>query len=90
MFSTGHPNPELQEQLQEKYMQLQQLNKDVYALLKQAGAMQVDDYTLTDPRGSQHKLSDIFGGFDQMVLVHNIGVPLPVLHHVGGRLQRHV
>ena len=65
---------DIQEQLKNKYEELQRVNGELAALLEQDGKLdEVQDYTLTDCEGSEVKLSELFDEHEQMVLVHNMG-----------------
>ena len=47
--------------------------KELIALRKAMPSVPVDDYELTNPDGSSVRLSELFGEFDEMILIHNMG-----------------
>lgn len=59
--------------LEQKFAEFQRVSTELKALQAQSGAMDVADYTLTGFDGQPVRLSEAFGAFDQMVLVHNMG-----------------
>lgn len=63
----------LEKQLEAKWAELERVTNELNALQMQAGEMDVKDYTLLDHEGNPHQLSELFGGYDQMVLIHNMG-----------------
>lgn len=64
---------QLDQALESKWAELERVTGELNALQMQAGAMDVKDYTLLDHEGNPHKLSELFGEYDQMVLIHNMG-----------------
>jgi len=63
--------------LNEKWEEMKRVHGELAALSAEAGAMEVEDYTLTDFAGKPLKLADAFGGHAHMVLVHNMGFACP-------------
>lgn len=69
---------DLSQQLQAKWAEVQRVNSEMAELLRQEGRLEeVQDYTFTDRSGNTVKLSELFGGHEQMVLVHNMGFACP-------------
>ena len=66
-------NPALAAQLEAKEKQLEALNAECNALRRELGSMPVQDYPLTDWDGNTVMLSEAFGAYDRMVLIHNMG-----------------
>jgi predicted dithiol-disulfide oxidoreductase (DUF899 family) len=65
---------DIQDRLRTKWEELQRVSRELDELLIEEGHLEaVEDYELTAPDGSRHRLSELFGGHRQMVLVHNMG-----------------
>jgi predicted dithiol-disulfide oxidoreductase (DUF899 family) len=56
---------------------IRKLRDEVRALRKNLPAELVTDYTLTGANGKPVKLSKLFGKFDELVLIHNMGPGCP-------------
>lgn len=65
---------DVQQRLMAKWEELQRLTAEFNDLMIEDGKLEtVEDYELTSPDGGKQRLSDLFGGHQQMVLVHNMG-----------------
>ena len=75
----------------ERIIELEQnigkLIAELNALRKTNPGTPVPNYTFTTLTG-QVTLLELFGGKDKLLAIHNMGQGLPLLHVVGGRLQR--
>jgi len=56
---------------------VRQLREQVKKLRKRLPAVEVTDYSLTDTKGKTVRLSQLFGKFDELVLIHNMGPQCP-------------
>ena len=63
----------LAEQIQAAELEIQDKKKALLALRQQVPGVPVTDYELTNADGSKVKLSELFGEFDDMLLIHNMG-----------------
>lgn len=63
----------IEELIGEKWEQRNALNLEIADLERQLGGQPLQDYELARHDGSTVRLSEMFGGHSQMVLVHNMG-----------------
>src|SRR3990172_11779288 len=62
-----------EERMRELWNQMQDIRRQMLALGREMGAMDVPDYILNDPDGNPVKLSELFGDKNDLILVHNMG-----------------
>lgn len=68
---------DIETQLAGKYQRLQALEAEIKDLQARRAAMPVGDYALTTSAGDAVRLSDLFGGKDDLILIHNMGFGCP-------------
>ena len=61
------------EQIKTIEKEIEEKKKELIELRKQVPAVPVEDYELTKADGSKVKLSELFGEYDEMLLIHNMG-----------------
>lgn len=64
-------------QLRELYNKRVEINKAMAALKHEGAAMDIQDYPLKDVEGNPTTLSEVFGDYDKLVLIHNMGKSCP-------------
>lgn len=64
---------EIDGQVDELERQIRQINKRVADLRRKRPPEKVDDYTFLDASGRDAKLSSLFNGRDELILIHNMG-----------------
>jgi peroxiredoxin len=67
----------MRERLKEKWDEMMRVHGELAALSAEDGAMEVQDYTLTDFAGKSIQFSDVFGEHEHLVLIHNMGFACP-------------
>jgi predicted dithiol-disulfide oxidoreductase (DUF899 family) len=65
------------EELKKLEAEMSVLRERVNEARRHAGAMKVQDYTLKTTDGGQVKLSELFGGKKDLILIHNMGKKCP-------------
>ncbi len=70
--------------MSERLERLESIEKEIQermlerrALLKEIGAMPVEDYTLLDREGNEVSLSSLFGDHKELIVIHNMGRSCP-------------
>lgn len=63
----------LTQQIEALENELQEKQKELVKLRKQAPKREVEDYIFTDTSGNQIKLSEMFGDKNELMVVHNMG-----------------
>ncbi|HEX9745458.1 MAG TPA: DUF899 family protein [bacterium] len=68
---------DMQKEMEQMYVEMNEMHNRHAELLKKWGAMEVSDYELKDTDGNSIKLSELFGDKDDLILVHNMGKSCP-------------
>lgn len=68
---------DIRNQVRDKHAQIEQLRKEIVSLAKSEGLREVEDYLFHDKDGNSVKLSELFNGHDELVIIHNMGKSCP-------------
>ncbi len=63
----------ISEQIATLEKEIEAKKKEIVGLRRSVPPTPVEDYTLANPDGSSVSLSELFGEFDEMILIHNMG-----------------
>lgn len=63
----------MKEQILKLRKEIQEKRKEIIALQKELPLEEVKDYSLKDKEGKSIMLSELFGGSDELLVIHNMG-----------------
>ncbi|MCO4781352.1 MAG: DUF899 family protein [Candidatus Cloacimonetes bacterium] len=69
-------SPDIESQMQELYKEIEEKQSQLLKLKKSIPAFEVEDYSFSTLDG-EVKLSTLFGDFDELILVYNMGSKCP-------------